>query len=186
MTTFNHVMVDIETTGTNPNHNAMIQLSGVRFNLEERAIDMQMFDQCLAIPANRFWSEDTRDWWATQDESIIDKIWANMRDPATVLHEFNTWVQRDLDYDGITLWAKPIHFEYPFLESYFNDYGIAKPFHYAECKDLRSVCFARGLPNLDRELPFEGPAHDAIYDVLHQINVLFNLMDRTEVSTNDA
>jgi DNA polymerase III alpha subunit (gram-positive type) len=179
---FDQIMVDLETTGTNPNHNAMVQLSAVRFNRETREVDMNMFDQCLAIPANRYWSEDTRDWWATQDQSIIDKIWSRMRDPREVLQEFRGWAMRDLEGASPILWAKPIHFEYPFLESYFVEYGIAKPFHYSNCKDLRTFLDARGLPDLDRTMPNVGNAHDAIHDVLHQISVLFECLERTDVA----
>lgn len=178
---YDQVMVDIETTGTNPNHNAMIQLSAVRFNMDGD-VDMNMFDECLLIPNNRYWSEDTRDWWTSQDQAILQKIWGKMRDPKTVLQEFRAWAVRDLDGNSPVLWAKPIHFEYPFLESYFSEYDVAKPFHYRQCEDLNSWCRARGLPNLDHELPFNGSAHDAIHDVLHQINVLFTLLERTNVT----
>lgn len=173
--TYDNVMVDLETTGTNPNHAAIIQLSAVKFNLEEQQIDMNMFDQCLGVPPNRYWQEDTRDWWAAQEPHIMEKIWRNMRDPATVIREFAAWCGPT----PLVLWAKPIHFEYPFLESYFNDYGVAKPFAYWDAKDLRSICWARGIPNLDREIDFAGDAHNAIHDVLHQISTLFELMNRT-------
>ena len=182
---YDQVMVDIETTGTNPNHNAMIQLSAVRFNMDGE-VDMNMFDECLLIPGNRYWSEETRDWWATQNQDTLRKIWGNMRDPATVLREFQAWVSRDLDSVVPVMWAKPISFEWPFLESYFTEFGVAKPFHYSDVQDLRSWCRARGLPLLDREIEFAGEAHDAIHDVLHQIQTLFTLLKRTEVKVDAA
>lgn len=174
-------MIDIESTGTDPSHAAMIQLSAVRFDIEKQDIDTDMFDQCLLVPANRFWQEDTREWWAGQDQSIISSIWSRMREPAPVLREFAAWAMRDLDGDKPILWAKPISFEWPFLQSYFKEYGVASPFHYSDCKDLRSVLYARGMPTLDRDHPFEGPAHNAIFDVLHQIEVLFKCLEKTNV-----
>ncbi len=175
--TFNHVMCDIESTGTSPDHSAMIQLSAVRFDFDERKIDMKFFDECLAIPSNRYWMEDTREWWASQDQAILNKIWGRMREPGEVLREFREWAVRDLDEAPI-LFAKPISFEWPFLQSYFREYGVAMPFHYSDAKDLRSILWAWGLPGLDREIPFTGDAHNAIYDVLHQIQVLFEAADR--------
>jgi len=175
--------VDIETTGTNPNLTAMIQLSGVRFNFETREIDTSsFFDQCLLIPSNRFWSEDTRDWWAQQDQKILHSIWGRMKEPREVLAAFAQWVHRDLDGERPVLWAKPSHFEYPFLESYFREYGVAMPFHYREVEDLNSWCRARGVPDLDQELDFDGDAHNAIHDVLHQVKVLFELLERTDAA----
>jgi len=175
--TYSNIMVDIETTGTNPNHTAIIQIAAVKFDLETRSLDMNMFNQCLGVPANRYWQEETRDWWATQDEHILEGIWRRMRDPRTVIQEFGAWCGTN-----VTLWAKPISFEYPFLESYFAEYGIAKPFAYWDCKDLRSITWALGQPNLDRELPFSGDAHNALHDVLHQIVTLFTALDNKEAS----
>jgi hypothetical protein len=169
------VMIDLETTGTDPERTAIIQLSAVRFNLEEKAIDHNMFDKCLLIPGNRFWAEDTRDWWVQECPDVLDKIWPRMQDPAGVLQAFGQWVGRDLNGTPPILWAKPTHFEYPFLQSYHRQYGQAMPFHYSEAQDLRSWCRARGQKNLDRELPFNGVKHNAIHDVLHQISVLFEL-----------
>lgn len=176
---FNHVMVDIETTGTCPVHGAMIQLSAVRFDFETQELDMNMFDMCLAIPPNRFWAEDTREWWSKQPPHIINEIFGRMQDPRAVMHAFYHWVLRDLDGEAPILWAKPAHFEQPFLQSYFREYGPAMPFHYRVTEDLNSWCRARGMPDLDRDVEFEGDAHNALHDVLHQIKVLFTLLERT-------
>lgn len=183
---YNHIMVDLETTGTNPVDNAVIQLAGVRFNLEHAEIDMTMFDQALAIPPGRYWSEDTREWWGMQDPHIIQGIYARMRDPATVVREFARWAVEGADGAEVVLWAKPSHFEYPFLESYFSSFGVAKPFHYRKVEDLNSWCRARGLPDLAHEINVQGDAHNALHDVLHQIQVLFTLMERTNVQVDPA
>lgn len=173
---FNQIMVDLESTGTDASHSAIIQLSAVKFDLENMTIDGDMFDQCLLIPGNRFWMEDTRDWWGQQEPHILQNIWGRMRDPGTVMKEFSTWAGV-----GAVLWAKPVSFEQPFLQSYFRDFGVNNPFHYSESQDLRSWCRARGMPNLDRELPFSGTAHNALDDVIHQIAVLFTLLEKTNV-----
>ena len=178
--TFPEVMSDYETTSTDPSHGAIIQISAVRFNLEHREVDPVMFDQCLLMPGNRFWSEDTRDWWMAECPEVLDAIWPRMRDPLQVLSEFRQWVMRDLEGDSPVMWAKPIHFEFPFLQSYFRQYGLAMPFHYSEAQDLRSWCRALGHPNLDREIPFEGIKHNALHDTLHQVQTLFTLLERND------
>lgn len=175
---YDQIMVDLETTGTDPYHNAIIQISAVRFNMDGE-VDTNMFDECLHVPRNRYWCEDTREWWMQQNPKILNKIWGKMRDPATVLQEFRDWVGGD----SPTLWAKPIHFEYPFLESYFRTFDVQNPFPHWQTQDLRSWCNARGVPGLDKELEFDGDAHDAIHDCLHQIKTLFTLLERTDVKT---
>lgn len=174
-------MIDIETTGTDAAHAAMIQLSAVAFDLDNREVHPKMFDQCLLMPKNRFWDEDTRNWWASQPPHILEGIWARMRDQRSVLLEFNTWLAEVTEGSTPIMWAKPISFEWPFLQAYFRDYEVALPFFYSDCQDLRSWCRARGLEKLDREVEVVGDAHNALHDVLHQINVLFSLLERTNV-----
>jgi hypothetical protein len=176
------IMVDIETTGTDGSHAAMIQLSAVAFNLETQEVNPVTFDQCLLMPRNRFWSEDTRDWWASLPPHVLETVWNRMRDPKTVLLEFYHWV-KEVSAEGgnPVLWAKPVSFEWPFLQSYFEAYDVPIPFFYSDSQDLRSWCRSRGQPLLDRELPFNGTEHNALHDVLHQVNVLFTLNDQSAV-----
>jgi len=185
---FPEVMIDYETTSTDPSHGAIIQLAAVRFNLEERTVDSEMFDQCLMIPENRFWSEDTREWWLSDEERAahLDTIWPRMRDPQTVLREFSQWAARDLDGQAPIMWAKPTLFEYPFLQSYYSQFSMPMPFPHWSAQDLNSWCRARGLPRLEKSLEFEGTEHHALHDVLHQIKALFTLMERTDVTIKDA
>lgn len=61
-------------------------------------------------------------------------------------------------------------------------FNVPNPFHYRYAEDLNSWCRARGMPDLDQEIEFQGEAHDAIMDVLHQITVLFTLLEKTNVS----
>lgn len=178
---FNNIMVDLETTGTEGGHNAIIQLAAVKFNLEERKVDLNMFDMCMTVPGNRWWCEDTRAWWEQQEPHILQDIKSRMQEPMNVLAAFYRWTQEGLDGDQAILWAKPTHFEYPFLQSYFKQFGLPIPFHYAEANDLRTWLRARGMQNLDREVEFEGDAHNALHDVLHQIKVLFHCMEKTNV-----
>lgn len=175
--TYNHIMVDMETTGTSPESTAMIQLAGVRFNLETQDVDPVFFDECLSIPGNRRWDQDTLEWWGTMPE-LLSSILGRARDPKTVLEEFHQWAGRDLDVQPI-LWAKPTHFEFPFIESYNKQFGLPSLFHYRFAENLLTHCRAKGFPELDAELEFEGEAHNAIHDVLHQVKVLFEANNRS-------
>ncbi len=43
-------MIDVETTGTNPEENALIQIACVRFNRHTKEIDPKFFDRALQVP----------------------------------------------------------------------------------------------------------------------------------------
>jgi len=172
-------MVDIETTGTNPDRNGMIQLAAVRFNLRERAVDTsKMFDRCLQLPTNRYWDEDTRRWWAQQNQEVLRKILFRAEPVQPVLEDFAQFVGYTHE-EPIRFWAKPTTFDYMFVSSYFKDYGVMSPFNFRLATDMNS--YIRGLAQ-DASLTtfktdFVGNAHDAIVDVLNQIDTLFKASD---------
>lgn len=164
-------MVDVETTGTQPDHSAIIQIAAVAFNPYELTIDAtSMFSRCLLIPPNRYWSDDTRTWWMQQKRSTLDSIFARMEEPAQVMQAFSDWAPANAVFV-----SKPLSFDAPFVSSYFRAYDIHNPFAYWKARDLRSLI--QGLtwkdPLDEKTIPFEGPEHDALFDCLHQIKLLF-------------
>jgi hypothetical protein len=172
---YTDVMVDIETTGVNPDENGMIQLAAVRFNLVTEDVDGDdMFNRALAIPPKRFWDEGTREWWGKRSDTYRS-ILVRMEPVERVLRDFTTWSAKDQDGEKLRFWSKPSHFDFMFIQSYYKQFPVASfPFDFREAQDMRS--FLRGLYFPD-ELPestvkLEGVAHDAIFDVLHQIQVL--------------
>lgn len=168
------IMVDLETTGTDFGHCAIIQIAAVRFNLREGTVAPDFFDRCLMIPADRFWQEGGRDFWMKHREVLQQQIMPRMEDPATVLQAFADWC----GFGDKVLWAKPTHFEHSFLSNYFTRYKVRNPFHYRLATDLNS--FFRGLyypdpvPDFERTLEFTGALHNALDDTLHQLKVLFH------------
>lgn len=167
---FPDVMIDLETTGTDSADCAIIQIAAVRFNAKAGAVAPDFFDRCLMIPQTKFWQEGGRDFWIKRKE-LYNQIAGRMEDPETVMKDLIEWCggQR-------VLWAKPSHFEFPFLEAYFRRYELQTPFHYRAVQDMNS--FMRGLywpdpaPDFERQLPFSGTPHDAKWDTLHQVKVL--------------
>lgn len=176
----NDIMIDYETTGIDPSRNAIIQLAAVRFDYETGAIDnADMFNMSLSIPGWRSWDLDTWHWWQ-KNKAILDEILSKAQPPRDVLMAFGRWVNSKSAEPR--MWAKPSHFEFPFLQSYYRDFELPIPFGYRETIDLNS--FMRGTfqdPGrraFDQELPMIGAAHNAIYDVIHQISYAFEIRKR--------
>lgn len=177
---YTDIMVDIETTGTQPNRSAMIQLAGVKFNLAERTVSPNMFNRSLSMPAWRTWDEDTRTWWSTKPD-LFSKIMSKAEDPAVVMRDFADWsIQPG---NQLRFWAKPTTFDFMFVSSYLKDFNEPQPFSFREATDLNS--YLRGLyspHDIDRsdEPVMNGTAHDAIFDSLYQIKVLFHHQDKID------
>lgn len=174
------VMLDVESTGLNFDRNAIIQISAVRFNLVERTISLDFFDRCLMIPDNRFWDEQTRDWWLKKRE-VLMSILGRGEEPKVVFEALAAWAGTQS-----VMWAKPTHFDHVFIGSYCKDLGMSHPFHFRKANDMNSFIRARYFPKdppkWENDIPFDGPKHNAIFDVLHQIKVLFAAMGNTSVS----
>ena len=173
---FNFISVDIETTGTDPSHTAIIQIGAVAFNMEGE-VHNSLFNESLLIPETRRWDEDTRDWWGDQDQAIFMNIWKSMREPGMVLREFREWVLEASMGEEPRMVAKPISFEFPFFQSYFREFGVGNPFHFRQALDLRSILFGRGRHDVEDSVIFEGNPHDALDDALHQARLFLAAYD---------
>lgn len=178
---FTDVMVDIETTGLNHNNNAILQIAAVKFNLEKDTVSPVFFDRCLMMPPQRYWDEGTRNWWLKSPEmrETLQGILGRGEDPLTVLEAFAQWAGPNTRF-----WGKPTHFDFSFLQNYFESFDRAMPFFFRDANDMNSFIRARywpnEAPNLERELEFVGSAHNALHDALHQVKVLFAHRDNTK------
>lgn len=174
MTDYPDCMVDLETTGTNPETAHIIQIAAVRFNLAEKIIDTnEMFDRCLmpALPG-RYWDEDTRAWWAkmpTLRDSILDRGEV----PEGVWADFVSFLERTPASKPLRLWAKPISFEFPLLQSYARQLRKPMPLRHTAGRDLYSYAEGRGREwwSFAKTVEFHGDEHNALHDVLHQIEL---------------
>jgi hypothetical protein len=118
------IMVDIETTGTDPHTTAMIQLAAIPFNYETSAIG-PAFNRCLNIPKGRYWDEDTRRWWGQQKAGILQGIFDKMEDPRLVITDFFDYVCR---LGGpLRFWSRG-SFDWWFVQSYMDQYELTMPF----------------------------------------------------------
>lgn len=182
---FNDVMVDIETTGTNYHTNAIIQISAVKFDLKSQEVSPDFFDRCLRVHPGRVWDSSCRAWWQRQGD-VLQQIEARAEDPWTVTYDFYQWLLKDWPTEreeGLQFWAKPTSFDHAFLTHWFEMFGLSMPCHYRFARDLNS--YMAGLqghpkhPDIPNEPQFQGDAHNALHDVLHQIRLLFAMEDQS-------
>lgn len=174
---FVDVMVDLETTGTDPSHTAILQLAAVAFNVETGDVSPALFNASLHMASTRRWDEDTRSWWSKRP-MVLQSIRAKARPPAEVMQEFQDWVLKLLQTNNgeVRLWGKPISFEAPFLDSYFKEFGIHNPFNFRTHVDMRTYIRTRldswDISGWEADRKMQGIAHDALNDALHQVKLV--------------
>lgn len=177
------VMLDIETTSTDPVHGNILQIAAIKFNLEKMKVG-PAFDRQLTFLPGRFWDPSTLEWWCSKPETYA-KVTCRQEDAVKVFNEFVDWCY---PMGHLRLWGKPSHFEYPFIESYCKQLGLANPFHYRTTNDLNTFIRACHFPkeppkHLDPQ--FTGTVHNALDDVAHQIKMLFTHYYHTKVAPNE-
>lgn len=164
------IMVDTETTGTAPDQNGIMQLVGVKFNFQTGEIG-EVFNRCPSLLPLRYWDEDTRIWWNRMPDTL-HRIIARMEEPIQVFRDFSMFCS-DAPY---RMWAKPIHFDFPFLASHYRQLGLPMPLHFRWARDLNTfmAAMAGGAEHQKMEhIDMSGPAHDALPDSIHQLKMLF-------------
>lgn len=178
-------MIDLETTGTRPDRNGIIQVSAIKFNFDTYEVDRDVFDRCLAVPTSRTWCPKTMSEFWSRYPDILDRIKARMEDPEVVLLDLQSWLVKDEPAGGLRTWAKPISFEWPFIESYFTEYQLFNPLHFRLGRDVNTaIAMMHGTPAhvaLEKEIPFVGQAHNALHDVAHQIKTLLVARKRCDL-----
>ncbi len=156
-------MIDIETMGVS--HDAVIiQLAAVQFDIETGEIGQKFvlpisMDHCM-IEGFRT-DKSTQEWWATQNQDILNKILENGMHPETVMEDFSR-----LMFDNDTkVWCHTT-FDFPIVQNYLKHFK--KPqMPYKLARDIRTLV---GLSGIDlNSYDWSQKTHDALDDCLFQI-----------------
>ena len=205
-TEFLHIMVDNETLGIQPNRNPVLQMALVYFDPENftvndtKAVYFPMDEQ---IQKGRVVNKETVDWWGKPERrDVLNTILGEMNQAKPCeegLWEIYRWLDDLRKTVGggkavkTVFWAKPVGFDYPFVDGLFLDHGVPSPFHYQQvidmCSHITSMLKAAFFHTYHRQLPHgvaldmywrlrikttqeEAGAHNAINDCLYQIKWL--------------
>ena len=168
------IMIDIETDGRNALKNSMVQIAGKKFNIHTGEIGEDMFIANLKPLEGRVQDPDTMDWWSRQDVTIREGVFENPLDAGLVMNAFADWCYPQ---NTLRFWGKPTHFDFVFVQSYFDELKIPNPFHYRMARDMNSYIAALYHPKMrppDEQVPYNdvGGAHNALSDVINQISEL--------------
>ena len=72
---YTDIMVDIETTGLDPDRNAILQIGAIAFEYDTMLVDSKnIFKRSLGIPVRRFWDEDTEYFWKVDNKDVYFEI----------------------------------------------------------------------------------------------------------------
>ena len=149
-------MVDCETLGTLPNRNPVLQIAAVQFNPEtfepllNEDQSINSFECFLSlreqIQFGRTPDADTVKWWQKPDKAEVAKIVfagvSNAPNMVETMNTFSDWISNNCKLENgfaeAVFWAKPVAFDYPFIDGLFLDSGVPSPFHFRKVMDMHS------------------------------------------------
>jgi DNA polymerase III epsilon subunit-like protein len=168
-----HVMVDIETLGTDPGA-AIVSIGAVRFDAD--GIEAQFFESVdieSAQAAGLSIDAETLAWWLEQSEAAREQLFGG--------NQLRACLRRLSEFVGDrVVWACSPAFDVVLLEAAYRAVELSPPWRFYRCRDYRS--FRETLSTWpDREQ--SGTAHNALDDAVFQAACLIDAVSESDEVT---
>jgi len=160
-----HVMIDLETFGTNPD-TAFISIGAVKFNPMNGQIAEDTFYKRIdwedALKHGTI-TASTLAWWMQQSKEARDEILK----PGERLDLVLTELKQYLGSKPI-VWGNGASFDISILEHHYRASDIPVPWAFWDIRDVRTVVdLAAGIVS-KADVPQPKVAHNALHDAMYQ------------------
>lgn len=171
-TAMNHLMIDIETLGTNSDA-PVLSIGAAFFDPDTSEVKAAFHEKIEFESAceGRELCPHTVKWWLEQSKEAQDALMKGKRlKQADALASFVFWiVAHSGEMEKIRPWGNGATFDISILESLLLANDIKVPWKYYNVRDVRTIVDC-AKPLIKRDsIPFEGVKHDALADALHQV-----------------
>jgi len=156
-----HVMIDVETMGTNPNA-PVVQIGAAFFTRE--GVQVQSLLSINFEEALKYGKVDgsTIKFWLQQPKEAQNSLFQNERSMEEATDVFTKLLEaQNPDY----FWAHAT-FDFPILQSLFASIDKKFPIPFWKMRDLRTLEMLADLP-IDKS-QFKGVPHNALHDAVFQ------------------
>lgn len=185
----NHVMIDIETLGTNTD-TVVTQIAAVSFNPVEGTILSEFnvhIDIQDSLNEGFTTSASTILWWFTQDEEARTKLVEMNKTSLKVkdaLIEFKAYFHETFgpDLSEVKVWGNGATFDLNKMKTHFDKMGITAPWLFWNERDVRTITAFD--PELKDSIKMEGIKHDGLVDSRHQVKYLSAIINKVLNGTN--
>lgn len=162
------IMIDIETPGKKYGC-GVLSIGAAYFDRQGNIGDK--FYACMGLNGFSVGSTDpeTLEWWSRQAlQAKIDLI-SGEESPIIVAGNLQKFIK-----PGSRVWGNGSVFDITILEGWFEMLGREVPWSFRNVRDVRTVVDLLDIPKED--MAFEGTAHNALDDAIHQIKYLTKAM----------
>ena len=177
------VMLDLETMGTS-SRAPIIAIGACFFDPMTGDIGAQ-FESVIDLRSSArsaHLDPDTILWWMKQSEEAR-KVFNSLVsvDLEDGLGEFTDWISQIENPRSRQVWANGAGFDNKILANAFESLGLVTPWPFYNDRDVRTIVdLGRRLLGFDpkKEMPFEGTAHNALDDAIHQAKYVSAIIQR--------
>lgn len=167
----NHLMLDIETLGTNSNA-LVVSISAVQFDINTNKIG-EKFEVGLnkeqQLEKGAIIDQSTVQWWEQQSpeaKGMLDRL--KKIDVYEALNSFNNWIKANFKVPSkIKLWGNGATFDNVIVKNLFTRHEIDFIIPYYADRDVRTLVYLSKINT--KNYAFEGVKHNGLDDCLHQI-----------------
>lgn len=164
-----HIMLDIETLGTN-SRSSILSIGAVEFDIVTGETGRRFYktiDLQSNLDAGLEMNADTVIWWMGRSDEARREVTneygkQSLRDVLVLLTEF-LGDERDSKF----IWGNSARFDCGILQDAYSALKMELPWNFRNERCVRTlVSFA---PEIKDSLEFEGTPHNPVHDCLHQI-----------------
>lgn len=167
---FQDVMIDIETLGTAPGAK-ILTIGAVFFSRETAELSEPFYLALDPVKTPGTVSRSTFRWWKSQPQEAQEAAFGGTVDPAKGMHMLAEYVNQA---KNVKPWGNGSVFDITMLEWLFTETGVGIPWDFWNIRDMRTVMDLAGRSSKD--FPFEGTAHNALDDAVHQAKIVSRLL----------
>jgi hypothetical protein len=175
------LMIDIETLGKKPGC-SVLSIGVVVFDLQSDEIYDQLYVEINRASSREFRLKEDRDtleWWSKQGEEAQALLArCNTLDNSETMADAINLLTNFLSKHSYDIWANSPSFDLAILAHLYDLLFIDVPWPFYKERDCRTiVALGREFGiHAKKDVPFEGVAHNALDDALHQakyVSVIF-------------
>ena len=171
----NHVMIDLETMGKNPN-SAIVSIGAVIFDPRTNKVGnkptTQFYRELDWEEQGRTICPDTQAWWLKQSEHARSAL-NGLDDLEEELVNLANWLPADCK-----VWGNGSIFDIAMLEDAYRQYGIDIPWKFWNVRDCRTIKDLYESSRGGWDKTAGGNAHNALHDVIYQAQYICTMWNK--------
>ncbi|QMM52453.1 3'-5' exoribonuclease [Enterobacter sp. RHB15-C17] len=180
----NHLMIDLETMGTNPRA-PIVSIGAVFFNPQVGELGAEFYatvSLSSALDQGAIPEGDTIIWWLKKSSEARAAICIDdALHIAKALSELSSFISRNSDNPrDLKVWGNGANFDNVILRSAYERAGHVCPWKFWNDSDVRTMVLLGKQLGFDpkSDMSFDGVAHNALADARHQVKYVSAIWQR--------